>query len=385
MGFKRILSVSFVLIFCYSISCIEPVDIVKDLESGNLVVDGLITDEPGPYTITLTKSRPITKALENLAYVEGALVLMEDDAGNLDTLKEEQPGRYRTDPNGIRGVLGRKYRVQIKTKERHLYQSAYEEILPVGTIDSAYFRLKRRTVFNDTGGEEAQYNFDLFADATFPSAVGSFAIWRWTGTYEVLTYPKYKTRESREDPDFGGQTVTLPDPPKCSGFIFVRDLYLNNGLEYFAISSECSCCKCWVNQFSDRPVLSSNQFNATKFYDIALGSISAQDDEPFRYKYHVAVEMMSVTEGIYKYWENVATQKGNDIFIPPTGKLRGNIHSVENSPEAYGVFRASAVNRKSFYISSRSLPFGINSPPDSIREDCRKLQYSTNQKPSFWN
>lgn len=382
---KKGLSVICIVLLAYSISCVDPIDIVNDTESGSLVVDGLITDDPGPYKVTLTRSRTIGSDLDNSVFVQGAVVLLQDDAGQVDTLTEQQPGQYFTDSTRVRGVQGKKYRIHIKTRERHVYQSDYQEILPVGTIDSVYYLLKRRTFTNEYGAEEPRYDFDLYANATFPAANGSFAVWRWTGVYEVNTYPRLRTKVSRNDPDFDGMTVTLPDPPKCSGYIFLRDLYLQRRMDYYILSSECTCCRCWVSQPSTNPVLTENAFNATRFFDVALGSVSAQDDEPFRYKYRVNIELMSVDENLFKYWDNIATQRANDIFIPPTGKLRGNIIAIDQAPEAFGVFRASSVSRKSIDIPSRSLPRGLTAPMDSVLNDCRTLKNSTNRKPPGWD
>lgn len=385
MSIKKGFSICAVLFLAYSVSCIEPIDIIEDVDSGKLVVDGLITDEPGPYTVKLTRSRTIKSDLDNPSYVQGALVLLQDDTGRLDTLVERMPGRYLTDSTAVRGVRGRKYRLQIKTRDQFVYESDYQEILPVGTIDSAYFQLKKRTFINEMGGEEPKYDFDLYANASFPSAQASFALWRWTGTYEILTFPKLRDRVSSNDPDYNGLTVTLPDPPKCSGYIFLKDLFLESGLGYYAVSSECTCCRCWVNQYSTEPKATNNEFASSRLYDIALGSISAQDDEPFRFKYRVTVEMLSVSEDIFQYWQLMETQLDNSIFVPPSGKLRGNIHSLGQAPEAYGTFRAASVAKKSFFIPSRSLPFGINSPADSIAEDCRKIKNATNVKPASWD
>ena len=43
-------------------SCIDRIDIkVPDSYSSQLVVDGAITDEPGPYTVRLTKSERVAQ------------------------------------------------------------------------------------------------------------------------------------------------------------------------------------------------------------------------------------------------------------------------------------------------------------------------------------
>lgn len=384
MSFRRSASFFSILAVAWLISCIDPVDIVEDIDSGDLVVDALITDQPGPYFVTLARTRSIKTDLDIVAYVRGALVLLDDDAGNLDTLREVEPGRYQSSQR-IRGQVGRKYRLQIRTKESFIYQTDFQEMLPVGTVDSAYFKLTKKYFLNEDGFEELKYDFDLAADGTLPVNGSNFVMWRWKGTYEVFTYPKLRTRISARDPDFGDSDIVLPDPPRCSGFIFIKELYIKSGVRYYSLGEECTCCKCWVNEFSSRPVLTSNRFKQNKFFDVALGSISAQNVEPFRYKYHVGVEMLSVNEEVYQYFETVSTQGSNNLFVPPIGQLRSNVRPVDGSPEVYGMFRVSAVSSRSFFIPSSKLPFGLNQPVDSVRNDCRAIRNSTTEKPDYWD
>jgi hypothetical protein len=75
-----------------------------------LIVDGLVTDSLGPYSIKLSLSgsyfnQPV------LSRVSGAVVIVSDNAGTTDSLKEHFPGNYRT--SKLMGIPGRTYSLKV--------------------------------------------------------------------------------------------------------------------------------------------------------------------------------------------------------------------------------------------------------------------------------
>lgn len=99
------------LIITLAISSCEKV-VTIDLNSVNpkLVVEGNITNLPGPYIVKL--SHTVNYYDPNVfPVVSGASVFVSDNAGNADTLKETSPGTYRT--SSLIGTEGRKYFLKI--------------------------------------------------------------------------------------------------------------------------------------------------------------------------------------------------------------------------------------------------------------------------------
>ena len=67
--------------------CIEPYDVKIDKQEKMLVVNGLITNEPGPYTIKLTTSYNYGDYFGAVdPYVDGATVSIQDETGNSEIL-----------------------------------------------------------------------------------------------------------------------------------------------------------------------------------------------------------------------------------------------------------------------------------------------------------
>src|SRR6187402_3391330 len=94
---KSYLSLLFILFF--SVSCIDTINLKESGIGGTLVVDGLITDQPGPYTIKLSR----TIAYDNSSPLKvysipetKAKVSIIDNLGNEEVLTELTPGLYKT-------------------------------------------------------------------------------------------------------------------------------------------------------------------------------------------------------------------------------------------------------------------------------------------------
>lgn len=88
-----------------------------------LVVDGIIANEPGPYTIKLSRTSNDNKPDYNP--LPGCNVNLHEEAGSLEVLKEVDPGVYRTDSGGIRGQVGKSYKLEINTPDDEHYESEF--------------------------------------------------------------------------------------------------------------------------------------------------------------------------------------------------------------------------------------------------------------------
>lgn len=132
-------------------SCTEKIDLKLKNAGPQLVIEGRVTDEPGPYYVLVSKSTPYnTKQV--LEGVDSAIVVISDDAGNIDTLTKVYQGVYLT--NTLQGVVGRSYFLKVLVEEK-LYQATCLMPPPVA-IDSIGF--ERSTGFNN----QEQLSADCF-------------------------------------------------------------------------------------------------------------------------------------------------------------------------------------------------------------------------------
>lgn len=93
----------------------------------NLVVDCIITNDPPPYKVSLTKSVAYN-SLSTPPKVTKAKIFITDDLGNVENVIEKPSGsgNYQTSATGMRGEIDRSYKITI------------ELINAKGTITSSY-------------------------------------------------------------------------------------------------------------------------------------------------------------------------------------------------------------------------------------------------------
>ena len=131
------LTLAFTLLFVAT-SCVEEYWPEIDSNSNQLlVVDGKITNFPGPYTVKLS----LSSTLLDTAFIPQTLakVTILDDQGNQEVLIENYPGIYQTSLGGIQGVIGRSYKINIVLNNGNTYESDYEKLLsPVEIEDVLY-------------------------------------------------------------------------------------------------------------------------------------------------------------------------------------------------------------------------------------------------------
>src|SRR5258708_7746238 len=89
------------------ISCITQFDFSSSKFLESLVVEGMITDQPGPYLVKLSKTVPVTDQLSPINWIKGAKVVIQSDVNKTETLIEQTPGNYYT--TSIQGIVGRTY------------------------------------------------------------------------------------------------------------------------------------------------------------------------------------------------------------------------------------------------------------------------------------
>jgi hypothetical protein len=129
------------------LSCTKEIDINLNNSNPQLVIEGSISDEPGPYTVKLSKTVNFSDA-NNYPPVTGALVIISDNTGITDTLAETTPGLYET--QHITGIQGNTYTLKVVAEGKQ-YDAVSTMPYKVN-LDSIRFDL-----FNDPGESGIMY------------------------------------------------------------------------------------------------------------------------------------------------------------------------------------------------------------------------------------
>ena len=112
-------------------------DVIElDTPEGNtrLVVDGLLTDQNELQTVKLNYTAPYFSGQETPP-AENALLIIQENGINTDTLAETSPGLYQ---KAFQGQQGKSYSLYIKTADGKEYLSRPQLLQPVPPIDSIY-------------------------------------------------------------------------------------------------------------------------------------------------------------------------------------------------------------------------------------------------------
>ena len=367
------------LLLLFTDACVDRLEFeAGDQGEAILVVDGLITDQPGPYTVKLLRSSSVDDILNFALPFNARSVTISDDAGNSEALKNQGEGQWATSADGIRGEVGRAYSLHIEGSDGTLYESTPDRMRPVAEIDSLYFQWES---FLPISGPTVN-GFRVFMDTKGAEGKESLMRWRFTGTYKVLTFPE-------RHPFFGPCTSSRPDPLPCSGYVLSN---VTSGILLNLPEVECTCCFCWVKDAEDKPRLTDNVIVTDgTFRKIDLGFVPF-DALRFRFlKYMVRVEQMSLTREAFDFWRIIKDQKEgiNSLFQPAFGKVRTNVFSSNSSKQAVGLFYTASIRDKVLFITNADAPIPV---PEFDVSSCnfgdacnRVFPNSSTLPPPEWN
>jgi hypothetical protein len=356
------------LLLLFIDSCVEPFELKQGEFIEALVVDGMITDKVGPYMLTLKRSSPTSVKIADAPGVSGAIITLHDDEGNSVQYIEAAPGIYFTPPNTMQGTVGRSYHITIKLQGKE-YASRPSTMMPGGTITSLYGKFEENVInFDDL--TEPQDAIRIYFSSKGEPGFDNLYRWRWSGIYEVLTFPDLHMRA-------GPRGSKIPDPFPCSGLVF-------NGV--MTRLFPCECCTCFMPEYNQIAHVSDNKFfQSGEFNDVLLATLP-YEAKRFYFKYRIKLEQLSLDEESYEYWRLARAQQDGrtDIFQPNSIKMAGNIECITDPDErVLGIFSASAIAEETF-----DLPRGLNRKllkPDTLIRDCREVyQGATNVRPPMW-
>lgn len=350
-------------------ACIDRYEIPEKIVIPRLVVDGMITNQPGPYTVELFTAYDINTFINKPNPVLKATVQIADDAGNTETLTEVSPGKYMTAATGIQGVVGRSYTLSIQT-EAGEYTTEPQLLTDGGSLLDLRYEFDQFSISSSEGEAEPAVNFYIDAEGT--PGKPNFFRWRWSSVYETLNNPELKTIWVGKNP------VEIAAPPPCSG-------YKPAGGKNIQRVDICTCCNCWVYEAGKTAVVSKNSSVADdRFVNVKVANVSMADRR-FDVRYYFKVDQLSISEEVYEFWKLVESQQLGEgsLFQPNAVRVQGNVRSTTNPNEqVLGVFSVSSVVSREVVVDRKQIPFTIE--VETVPESCLLRPGATNVKPLFW-
>jgi hypothetical protein len=336
--FKVLQRLTFILLTIFLISCLEQFKPEDPGFKSVLVVDGFISNRTEPYTITLSRTAPLSSpgALPEV----GAAVSVADEEGRVYLFGETAPGVYQSDPNVFIGHIGGKYQLSIVASSGDQYQSDIVQLKQSPPIDSVYYERELR--LTDVTGEMHD-GISIFVDAHDSTGQTRFYRYDYIETYEVkLSYPGDWVADPRQD-----------------AFV-VRNPRL--GLCYA------------THPGSNILVANTSSYTEDRVKKLEVTYVSTGG-----YKlsglYSILVKQYALSEPSHRYWYELqkTSESLGTLFDPQPYEIRGNMREV-NNPEAavLGYFDAGAVSEKRLFIDKVTLlGQGIRYPSDPCIAELR--------------
>jgi hypothetical protein len=322
------------LIFLVLIACEERYNPQLDSRYENiLVVDGMITSAPGPYTVMLSSAVPVNDY--TTIPLSGYQVIVSDDVGTTETFNEGEPGVYTTAANGIQGVPGRSYRLTIQSPNGKTYQSDFEKLNQPAGIDSVYPKLEYKSdpyLIYDIAG----YQFYIDTEPTQTDSVYYF--WSLTSTYQYQA-------------DF-----------------IIRWIY-DGTLKPFTDFD--SLRTCWNTvKVKDIFIFSTAGISGSNLEEFPLNYVSTETRE-LSIRYSLLIEQMIITEAAYNFWHSIyeLNSDAGNLYTKQPYQIRGNLYNPDNPDElVLGYFMAAGSTSKRIFVNRPDPPVKMRYPICTLSE-----------------
>jgi len=313
---KQRILILFLLVISLS-TCIDPFYLeLEDYES-LLVVEGLITDQPGPNTITLSRTFRNVDGLPVM--VSHAEVSVQDENGVITIFHEDEPGIYLSDPTLFTGRVGGTYSLQIRTGDGLEFISDVCTMTAVPRIDSLYYEPDNEFYDNGTIEEPGLrvYLDTDNRDEACPYMRWEFEeVWKFRVPYPILVqdlgYKEYKTKHVEND-------------------------------------------ICWRYEQSEQILIYSSEEEGSDLISRKpIQFINPGRSNSLLRQYSIQVSQYSLSEEEFSFWNNLReiTESEGDIFEKQPFPIEGNIRCINNEHvNILGYFQVSAVKSQRIYIT----------------------------------
>ncbi|MBR4619986.1 MAG: DUF4249 domain-containing protein [Salinivirgaceae bacterium] len=280
------------------------------------VIDGLLTDEPGPYKVKIMKTSGYNGKTET---VTDAHVRIECSDGNTYYLLCDSSGCYLTDSAKFVGEVGKSYKLVAIFADGHHLESSYEEMLPspeIEDINGFYYESKEIA----TNGDEYFNGVDYGICATNTTAAAGYTpYYRYDCKIVMQTHQRYPGTFPAD------RYIYRPFTPE--GLLVIAD----------------------ANNYIDNKIIGNHIYRTPrKMLFIGIDSLveGMTDFNIYDYGEFVLVKQFSMDENQYNYWKAVKEQQENTngFFGHIENQPIGNINS-NTGEKVLGYFCVSSVKQ----------------------------------------
>ncbi len=100
------------LILCGAVSCQKVIEIKPNAFTQRYVIEGELTDAPGPHSVKVTRTRSVSDDNSFETVDDAQVIIADQTSGDTDTLQLSAAGEYRT--VRITGAAGHTYQLRVR-------------------------------------------------------------------------------------------------------------------------------------------------------------------------------------------------------------------------------------------------------------------------------
>jgi hypothetical protein len=313
----------------------------KNDSLSSLVVEGMITDEIGPFKVHLTQSGPVDKLYSPVPY-KGAEVTISENKGNSYQLVDNQNGWYETIDKNLKGDPETIYTLKIRDAEGNSFESTPELMQDVPDIDSVYYTEVKKVRFENGLTYEDNW-LNILLDTHDQAGKTNYWFWKFEETWEIKMLTTVRVKHGNPD-------------------INAAEIYYST--ENVVIDPEKEVC--WVSRPSSSVLLHSTvNTDVDSINKFVVQSLGPGEDK-LHIRYSILVKQYSLNKESYNYWRQLekVNEDAPGIYNTIPGPVIGNIQSVSGSKKALGYFLASSVKTRRIFINSADHHIATVSPYD---------------------
>ena len=319
--FRKVFFISSILLFAFGLnSCVERFRPNIDKYDNLLVIDGNITNQPGPYTVKLSRSAP----LHNLEFIPitDCQVSIFDNTGISEVLVPVDAGVYQTSPSGIQGIVGRQYKISIQLPDGNIYESDFEELKQAVELESVYTQIEYR---EDETVNHTLAGYQFYLDTKKADTEANYYFWSLEATYQYQS-------------DYT-----------------IRWIYRDT-LEWF--HAPWKYYNCWTTDpLSDIYVFNTEGLITPVITAFPLHYVNTETRK-LSVRYSLLVKQFTISKQAYSFFEGLQDNTGEgSLYSQQPTQIRGNVFNIDNAGEpVLGYFLIAGLHEKRLFVDRPKLP-----------------------------
>lgn len=302
-------------------SCVVPYEPALDESQEVIVINGMISDHPGRYEVTVSLSSPYRNP--EFRGLKDCQVLVNNQEGYSIQYMEEGDGVYVAYISDDFLKVGEVASLTVLSPDGNEYQSSFDTILPCPELDTVYWELG---IQETPDPEFSRPGIQFYLDMTGKTTDSRNVIWRVQETWEYW-----------------------------ASLFGTHIMYGWGWTEPFRTNT---IFKCWKSYPLDQVYTGSTRnLSENQLLRVPLNFVSNETDR-LSVTYSLYVRQQSVTNDAFDYWKrmNEQTVGSGGMYEKQPASVMGNIYCV-NDPDrmVLGYFYTSQVREQRIFVQNNNL------------------------------